>query len=291
MYSPQRELIFDVGMHQGFDTEFYLAKGFRVVAVEANPVLARKAEEKFSSAIADDRLRLLNVAIASRAEPVTFWSNDQYDDWGTTSDEFVQRNAAAGTSMHAVTVPGLPLQRILDEHGTPHYLKIDIEGSDSLCLEALRGREIPQYLSIEADLTSPDAMFAQLAAMWELGYRHFQILNQGCNRWRECPNPAREGQYVKASFGAFSSGLFGEELPDEWMCATDLVSLAKPLVREQQTYGLNAPHYRSIPGRGYKALRRLLHNPVAWYDIHARAEPARKPAMPAAERAVATNAA
>ncbi len=31
------DLIFDVGMNNGDDTDFDLAKGFRVVAIEANP--------------------------------------------------------------------------------------------------------------------------------------------------------------------------------------------------------------------------------------------------------------
>jgi 16S rRNA A1518/A1519 N6-dimethyltransferase RsmA/KsgA/DIM1 with predicted DNA glycosylase/AP lyase activity len=32
-----KDLIYDVGMHHGEDTEFYLRKGFRVVAFEADP--------------------------------------------------------------------------------------------------------------------------------------------------------------------------------------------------------------------------------------------------------------
>jgi hypothetical protein len=37
-------LIYDVGMHTGQDTEFYLAKGFNVIAIEANPLLMQKAQ-------------------------------------------------------------------------------------------------------------------------------------------------------------------------------------------------------------------------------------------------------
>ena len=33
-------IIFDIGMHCGEDTDFYLKKGFTVVGVEANPELA-----------------------------------------------------------------------------------------------------------------------------------------------------------------------------------------------------------------------------------------------------------
>ena len=35
------DLIYDVGMHRAEDTEFYLAKGFRVIAVEASPGAVR----------------------------------------------------------------------------------------------------------------------------------------------------------------------------------------------------------------------------------------------------------
>ena len=33
----QKDLIYDIGMHNGENTEYYLKRGFRVIAVEANP--------------------------------------------------------------------------------------------------------------------------------------------------------------------------------------------------------------------------------------------------------------
>ena len=41
-------LIYDVGLHEGQDTAYYLWKGFRVLAVEANPELTQAAQSKFS---------------------------------------------------------------------------------------------------------------------------------------------------------------------------------------------------------------------------------------------------
>jgi FkbM family methyltransferase len=224
--------------------------------------------DRFASALNSDRLRILNVAIARREEPVTFWDNEQNDDWGTTSDDFRKRNADAGTSMRAVTVPGQPLHNILDQYGTPYYLKIDIEGSDLLCLEALRGRELPRFLSIEADFSTADALFSQMALLWELGYRNYMLVNQGANRWRRCPNPPLEGQYVDEKFGMYCSGLFGKELPGKWVTGAELMASAGRLLWEQRNFGLNAPHSRSLPGRVYMGVRRLMRNPVAWYDIH-----------------------
>lgn len=45
------DLIYDIGLHQGQDTDFYLRKGFRVIAFEANPENAAFCRKKFSQAI------------------------------------------------------------------------------------------------------------------------------------------------------------------------------------------------------------------------------------------------
>jgi hypothetical protein len=37
------DLVFDVGMNDGADTVHYLSRGFRVIAVEADPVLSNTA--------------------------------------------------------------------------------------------------------------------------------------------------------------------------------------------------------------------------------------------------------
>ena len=36
----KRDLIYDIGMNNGDDTAFYLIRGYRVLAIEANPELA-----------------------------------------------------------------------------------------------------------------------------------------------------------------------------------------------------------------------------------------------------------
>ncbi len=45
------DLIYDVGLHRGEDAEFYLRKGFRVVAFEANPDLIQTCQAQFSDSI------------------------------------------------------------------------------------------------------------------------------------------------------------------------------------------------------------------------------------------------
>ena len=43
MNSNLKELIFDIGMYDGSDTRYYLNEGFRVLAIEENPVLVKRA--------------------------------------------------------------------------------------------------------------------------------------------------------------------------------------------------------------------------------------------------------
>jgi FkbM family methyltransferase len=266
----QKDLIIDVGMHTGKDTEFYIAKGFRVAAIEANPELASKAETRLAKYLADGTLRIYKVAVAEHTGTVKFWMNDQKDDWGTTSEEFLDRNSRQGTTSREITVESRRFQDILDESGTPYYLKVDIEGSDLLCLKALQGRERPEYVSFEAEMDSMDQVFDQLSILWSLGYRQFKILNQALIPGMRCPQPAREGRYVDARFDDFSSGLFGEESPGKWRSVDEVMAAARPLVRDQRLFGLNGPYARSVWGRGYRGLRKIMGEPVAWHDIHAK---------------------
>lgn len=78
-------LIIDVGMHIGNDTAFYLAKGFRVVAVEANPKLVDQARVRLSHEIATGRLTICNSAIVNYDGEIEFYVSDEHPDTGTIS--------------------------------------------------------------------------------------------------------------------------------------------------------------------------------------------------------------
>jgi len=43
----KNNLIFDVGMHKGEDTDFYIKKGFDVIGFEANPELIKYLKKLF----------------------------------------------------------------------------------------------------------------------------------------------------------------------------------------------------------------------------------------------------
>src|SRR6185503_8538306 len=60
---PQADLVYDVGLYDGTDTAYYLSRGYRVVAVEANPQMVARAQERFAESIDAGRLTIVPVGI------------------------------------------------------------------------------------------------------------------------------------------------------------------------------------------------------------------------------------
>jgi FkbM family methyltransferase len=264
------ELVFDVGFHKGEDTDFYLKKGFRVVAVEANPLLHAAGMDRFRRETASGQLTLLNVAIAEADGPIRFFINKRATEWGTTSAEFAARNVELGAPSEEITVPGMRFERILGDFGVPYYLKIDIEGADLLCLRGLlQFRTRPSHVSLESNKTSWQGLRAELQELRGLGYRRFKVVSQEGVPAQLCPNPALEGRYVEHRFTRGSSGAFGEEAPGEWL------SYDKALARYRRIF----LRYRLFGDAGWftgRTLRRpLLWRLIRylprpdWYDTHA----------------------
>ncbi|OQP60268.1 hypothetical protein [Niastella populi] len=55
------DLIYDFGAHKGDDSGWYLQPGYREVAVEASPQLAKELERKFNLAIVTGKMTGVNV--------------------------------------------------------------------------------------------------------------------------------------------------------------------------------------------------------------------------------------
>ena len=233
-----RDLIFDVGAHKGEDTSFYLAKGFRVVAIEANPSLCATLRERFKDAVSSGRLIILNLAISQVEGQVEFYINQDNSVWGTTNHDWVERNRQLGAgNVKKIIVEAAPLSVVVTKFGTPRYCKIDIEGNDVLALSSLsRAGEMPDFVSIESEKLDWSRLLNELKLLRSLGYRRFKIIDQSVVDLQDCPIPAAEGQFVDYKFEQGSSGLFGEELPGRWLTIVEAVEAYRSIFRG---YALN----------------------------------------------------
>jgi hypothetical protein len=153
------------------------------------------------------------------------------------------------------------------DHGVPHYMKVDIEGYDYLCVRALDPKNLPKYISVELDREHD-----LVAELHQLGYQQFKILNQltftgsmpiaqdeiGLRLLRKASSKfpplgrllrgeALSSRLRRVDFDSFldgfeydfpegSSGPFAEETSGPWYSAADL-SLRVDAIKRKLTSG------------------------------------------------------
>jgi len=263
-------LIFDIGMDECQDTDFYLKKGFRVVAVDANPSTCAAARARYAAEIASGQLTVVNRAISETREPLTFHVCDTLSAWSTADtrlrDKLIERDRATFTD---VTVDGVRTSDLIEEFGLPYFAKIDIEGFDLICLQGFVGVPTrPTYLSTELD---PNAAGDALRCLEALGYRRFALVGQARAPEQRPPRPALEGQDIDHTFAHHASGLFGRELPEPWVGAKEVLRRCSVIRLQSKLSGALYKLARIKPLAGLTERLRLRFLPLAcdWYDVHA----------------------
>ncbi|MHC5018667.1 MAG: FkbM family methyltransferase [Planctomycetota bacterium] len=262
------DLVFDVGAHRGEDSAYYLARGFRVVAVECDPDHAGALRERFAEAIAAGRLTLVEAAMAPTDDPVTFYRNADVGVWGTAVAAWAERNRALGTTVTECTVDGMPPAELFRRFGVPYYLKIDVEGSDLLVLRALAEFAVrPPYVSLETEAASMEALREEFAVLRELGYDRFKLSAQHRVGGHRVPAGSPHGRAVEWEFEPHASGLFGEDLPGPWGSEADALAACEPIML---LYDVERAIQRGVLNGEFKAFLRAFGHESGWYDTHAR---------------------
>lgn len=235
-------LIFDIGMSEGNDTAYYLEKGFRVVGIEADPIVYASLLQRFSVEIAEGRLVALNRAASGlNGRTMTFWRNEIAQ--GLSS---LQKHDAPGYAdvQKNFEVSSIDWENIILIAGTPYYCKVDIEGAERFFLDSMLAMDSrPTYISSEIHSFEP------IEALYGLGYRRFKIVDQNIlHTFLPLPNPPLEGLFVQNPNWHHASGPFGKELLGEkWLDFSEVAAIYDALQRLRK--------YRTINW--------------TWFDVHA----------------------
>lgn len=250
------KLIYDIGMHIGQDTKYYLELGYNVISIEANPLLVEAAEIKFKDYINCKKLVILNIGISNKNEILPFYRNLDKSEWSSFDKAIGTRN---NSNYEVIDIDCITTESLFEKYGVPYYLKVDIEGYDYFCLNDISFKNKPKYVSCEAsDITWFDILH-------EKGYTKFKLLSQGDNFTPI--NISKEGsflypyyllikngikkrlqKYLNLKFDFGASGPFGEETSGNWISHKEARQLF-----EQFSIGKNG-----------KPL-----NNISWFDIHA----------------------
>lgn len=273
----RKDLIYDVGMHKGEDTYYYLKKGFKVVGFEANPDLVKLCKERFVNEINANQLKIVEGAIVetenTKENIVLFYRNLDDSVWGTVVEDWADRNERLGTSNEIIEVSTVNFFDCLRNYGIPYYLKIDIEGMDTVCLKALLNfRNKPDYVSIESEKVSFITLREEFCLLSKLGYNKFQVINQANITSIKEPQNSIEGKYSGHSFSFGSSGPFGKDLPYRWKTLSQVLMQYRWIFLAYKLFGDSSKLRRLFVIRIFnRVLSKLLQQPIpGWFDTHAK---------------------
>lgn len=270
------KLIYDVGMCQGDDTAYYLARGYKVIAIEANPELVKLNKFRFKQYVATGQLVIIFGAIVEddSLTRIKFFKNTIVQEFGTVLESWADRNTKVYDSPSTeIEVPTINFKQILKQYGCPYYLKIDIEGMDLVCLKKLVDTDIrPEYISIESDKVSFDSLIEEFDIFEKLGYNKFFIQQQAGMEFNNIPSDTTEGLNVDYKFNPGSSGLFGTDLRDNWVSRENAMNTYTDIFKEYELYGdssvMRSNNIREIERVSLE--RGLRFTLPGWYDTHAK---------------------
>jgi FkbM family methyltransferase len=235
-------VIYDLGANNGSDLPYYLKKATKVIAVEANPALTDLMRKTFPEEIRTGHLIVENIAVTefSLDKSIDFFIHRQFD-WISTA---IEPNADELEDYKVENVASVSIADLIAKHGTPYFIKIDLEGYDIAILRGLfKAGIVPEFISAEGH---HPAVFGLLSGLGT--YEQFNIV-----RGREVGKyfydfkfGALDGSPSVYSFPKDAAGPFGDDLPGAWLDSQEFFKLLR------------------VEGPG-------------WYDIHARLG---KPAHP-----------
>jgi FkbM family methyltransferase len=168
------DLVFDIGAHVGDRVGSFRRLGARVVAVEPQPPLVTTLKLLYGR---DRNVIIEPAAVGRESGTVALRLNIDNPTVSTASDAFVRAaHGAPGWQDQAWTdtieVPLTTLDALIERHGRPAFIKIDVEGFEA---EALAGLSRPvKALSFEFTTIQRDVALGCLVRCVALGFRRYK---------------------------------------------------------------------------------------------------------------------
>ncbi len=175
-------LVFDLGMHKAEDTGFYLFKGYKVVAVDADPIQIEAAKQKFNENIEKGDLILVNKGLSEKDDETLDFHISEYSEWNSFKKEISDRKS---NLKEIIKVKSVTISSLIEKYGMPFFCKIDIEGFDIVCLDNLLKNNLkPQFISVESECVgeyetlSNEGALETLEGLRKIGYTKFKLVDQ-----------------------------------------------------------------------------------------------------------------
>jgi FkbM family methyltransferase len=213
-----QRVIYDLGSNNGDDIPYYLKKAHKVVAVEANPMLCELIRRRFAAEITRGHLVLENCVLTKDdlAADVPFYIHKR----DHVLSQFPEPSQPE--DFDEVRLASKSVLQLIAAHGTPHYIKVDVEHYDEVILRALFQNDIrPAYISAESHSVG---VFCILVALGH--YRAFKLVNGPSVgiQYKQHTIKVDEGLETY-SFPRHSAGPYGEDVSGEWISPEEFFPL------------------------------------------------------------------
>ena len=180
---PRGGLAFDIGAHVGNRVRAWRRLGARVVAVEPQPDFQRVLHWLFAR---DRDVTLLPQALGESQGEASLLVSPRTPTVTTLSADWARRVAATPWFAHVrwsetLRVPVTTLDALIEKHGQPDFVKIDVEGFELAVLKGLT-RPLPA-LSFEVLAALPDAALACIDRLEHLGRHRYRACAGERFRW------------------------------------------------------------------------------------------------------------
>ena len=181
-----RDLVFDIGAHVGDRIAAFRRLGARVVAVEPQPALLKTLRLLYGG---DPMVTVEAAAVGRKPGVIELNVNVDNPTVSTASGDFIAAAAnAPGWEGQAwskrIRVPLMTIDSLVARHGTPAFIKIDVEGFEAEVLASFE--QAVAALSFEFTLIQRDIALACIERCGALGYANFNAVLGESQSFEHC---------------------------------------------------------------------------------------------------------
>lgn len=165
-----KKILYDIGANRGLYTDANMKDYDECVLVEANPELCSLLQEKYRG---NPSIKIVQKIVTNKESEVFYISNA--DTISTVDTEWIQKsrfsNNYSWRPLENITC--VSLDSLIEEHGEPTFIKIDVEGYEYAVVQSLHKKVMS--LCFEWAEEKKDEILLTLQYLYNLGYTRFAL--------------------------------------------------------------------------------------------------------------------